>query len=206
MPTSNSAATSPAVLRCRSRSSGRRGERSRANSGASIEHAAHDGASRVFRARGRAPGRDGCRRRAHEKRSGRDISAAPVARRGAARPERHAPARLVLSCGRSSKRLARTCAIFSRAAASHFARTRRTPIRQFRAIASATSCCRLLDTRFAPGIVDILDREAAIAREDADYLDDAARAAAARLISESAGVELSTRTRCWPNRPPFGGG
>jgi tRNA(Ile)-lysidine synthase len=45
----------------------------------------------------------------------------------------------------------------------------------------------LVDARFAPGIVDILDREAAIAREDADYLDDAARAAAARLISEWAG-------------------
>ena len=45
----------------------------------------------------------------------------------------------------------------------------------------------LLDTRFAPGVVDVLDREATIAREDADYLDDAAREAAARLISKSAG-------------------
>ena len=49
----------------------------------------------------------------------------------------------------------------------------------------------LLDTRFTPGIVEVLDREAAIAREDADYLDEAARAAAARLISRSArAVEL----------------
>ena len=49
----------------------------------------------------------------------------------------------------------------------------------------------LLDARFSPGIVDVLDRAAAIAREDADYLEDAARAAAARLISQSKrGVEL----------------
>ena len=49
----------------------------------------------------------------------------------------------------------------------------------------------LLDARFAPGIVDVLDREAAIAREDADYLDAGARAAAARLISTAArGVAL----------------
>jgi tRNA(Ile)-lysidine synthase len=49
----------------------------------------------------------------------------------------------------------------------------------------------LLDARFAPGIVDVLDRAAAIAREDADYIEDAARAAAARLISRTPrGVEL----------------
>ena len=49
----------------------------------------------------------------------------------------------------------------------------------------------LLDARFSPGIVDALDRAAAIAREDADYLEDAARVAAARLISRTtSGVEL----------------
>ena len=49
----------------------------------------------------------------------------------------------------------------------------------------------LLDARFSSGIVDALDRAAAIAREDADYLDDAARVAAARLISPTPrGVEL----------------
>ena len=49
----------------------------------------------------------------------------------------------------------------------------------------------LLDARFSPGIVDVLDRAAAIAREDADYLDAAARAAAARLISRTPrGVEI----------------
>jgi tRNA(Ile)-lysidine synthase len=49
----------------------------------------------------------------------------------------------------------------------------------------------LLNSRFSPGIVDILDRAAAIAREDADYLEDAARAAAARLVSQtSRGVEI----------------
>ena len=49
----------------------------------------------------------------------------------------------------------------------------------------------LLDADFSPGIVDVLDREAAIAREDADYLEAAARAAAARLISQTTrGVEL----------------
>ncbi len=49
----------------------------------------------------------------------------------------------------------------------------------------------LLDARFAPGVVDILDREAAIAREDADYLEHVAEAVAARVIVQTAnGVEL----------------
>ena len=49
----------------------------------------------------------------------------------------------------------------------------------------------LLDIRFAPGIVDVLDREATIAREDADYLDAAAASAAARLVIRTPrGVEL----------------
>jgi tRNA(Ile)-lysidine synthase len=49
----------------------------------------------------------------------------------------------------------------------------------------------LLDTRFSPGIVDVLDREATIAREDADYLEDSACAAAARLVVRTArGVEI----------------
>ncbi|HET9468782.1 MAG TPA: tRNA lysidine(34) synthetase TilS [Vicinamibacterales bacterium] len=49
----------------------------------------------------------------------------------------------------------------------------------------------LLEARFAPGIVDILDREATIARDDADYLDAAACAASARLITQTDhGVEL----------------
>ena len=52
----------------------------------------------------------------------------------------------------------------------------------------------LLETRFAPGIVDVLDREASIAREDADFLDAAAGAAGARMISQtSRGVELDAR-------------
>ena len=51
----------------------------------------------------------------------------------------------------------------------------------------------LLDARFAPGIVDVLDREAAIAREDADYLDAAARAAGARLISQTAARRRARR-------------
>jgi tRNA(Ile)-lysidine synthase len=49
----------------------------------------------------------------------------------------------------------------------------------------------LLGARFTPGIVDVLDRDAAIAREDAEYLDAAARTAAARLVSRSdRGVEI----------------
>ena len=40
----------------------------------------------------------------------------------------------------------------------------------------------LLNERFAPGIVDILDREAIIARDDADYLDAAAFGASTRLV------------------------
>jgi tRNA(Ile)-lysidine synthase len=49
----------------------------------------------------------------------------------------------------------------------------------------------MLDARFSPGVVDVLDREATIAREDADYLEGAARAASARLVSRTAqGVEI----------------
>jgi tRNA(Ile)-lysidine synthase len=48
-----------------------------------------------------------------------------------------------------------------------------------------------LETRFSPGIVDVLDREAAIAREDAEFLDKAAAAAGRRLVARtSEGVEL----------------
>ena len=49
----------------------------------------------------------------------------------------------------------------------------------------------LLASRFAPGVVDVLDREATIAREDADFLDAAAETAGARLISRtSGGIEI----------------
>ncbi len=49
----------------------------------------------------------------------------------------------------------------------------------------------LVERSYAPGIVDALDRAAAIAREDAEYLDGAAGDAAARLIFRTrAGVEL----------------
>jgi tRNA(Ile)-lysidine synthase len=49
----------------------------------------------------------------------------------------------------------------------------------------------LLDERFASGIVDVLDREATIAREDADYLEHVARSAATRLVTQTTrGVEL----------------
>jgi tRNA(Ile)-lysidine synthase len=49
----------------------------------------------------------------------------------------------------------------------------------------------LLDARFSHGIVDILDRAAAIAREDAEYLDDHARVVAGRVISKTVrGIEL----------------
>ena len=49
----------------------------------------------------------------------------------------------------------------------------------------------LLEQRFAPGIVDVLDREAAIARDDAEYLDEVARTASARLVARtSQGVEI----------------
>ena len=44
----------------------------------------------------------------------------------------------------------------------------------------------LLERDYAPGIADALDRAAAIAREDADYLDAAAAAAAARIVSYAA--------------------
>jgi len=48
-----------------------------------------------------------------------------------------------------------------------------------------------LEARFSPGIIGVLDREAAIAREDAEYLDAAATAAAAALMTiTAAGVEL----------------
>jgi tRNA(Ile)-lysidine synthase len=48
-----------------------------------------------------------------------------------------------------------------------------------------------LEARFSPGIVEVLGREAAIARDDAAYLDAAAAAAAEQLISSTAaGVEI----------------
>jgi tRNA(Ile)-lysidine synthase len=50
----------------------------------------------------------------------------------------------------------------------------------------------LLESRFSPGIVEVLAREAAIARDDAQYLDAAATAAAARvLVAAPDRVELS---------------
>jgi tRNA(Ile)-lysidine synthase len=59
----------------------------------------------------------------------------------------------------------------------------------------------LLDARFSPGIVDVLNREAAIAREDADYLDAAASAAALRLVARTArGVEIDENALV--NEPP----
>jgi tRNA(Ile)-lysidine synthase len=49
-----------------------------------------------------------------------------------------------------------------------------------------------LESHFSPGVVEVLDREAAIAREDAEYLDAAAAAVAGGLISRTrAGVEVS---------------
>ena len=49
----------------------------------------------------------------------------------------------------------------------------------------------LLEARFSPRMIDVLDREATIAREDAEYLDAAAGEAAERLIVRTAdGVEL----------------
>jgi len=49
-----------------------------------------------------------------------------------------------------------------------------------------------LETHFSPRIVDVLDREAAIARDDAEYLDAVAAAAAARLVVPTRdGVEMS---------------
>ena len=50
----------------------------------------------------------------------------------------------------------------------------------------------LLDARFAPNAVGVLDRAAAIAREDGDYLENAAREAAARLIAcTPRGIEVN---------------
>jgi tRNA(Ile)-lysidine synthase len=40
-----------------------------------------------------------------------------------------------------------------------------------------------LESRFSPGIIEVLDRDAAIARDDAQYLDAAAANAAARIVS-----------------------
>ena len=49
----------------------------------------------------------------------------------------------------------------------------------------------LLEARFAHGVINILDRAAAIARDDAEYLEESARAAAPRFVSRTArGVEL----------------
>jgi len=48
-----------------------------------------------------------------------------------------------------------------------------------------------LQERFSPGIVEVLDREAAIARDDSDFLEQTATAAAAKLITSTPqGVEI----------------
>jgi tRNA(Ile)-lysidine synthase len=48
-----------------------------------------------------------------------------------------------------------------------------------------------LEAHFSAGVLDVLDREAAIAREDAEYLDTVAAATADRLITRAAsGVEI----------------
>ena len=58
----------------------------------------------------------------------------------------------------------------------------------------------LLDERFAPGIVDVLDREAAIAREDAEFLDEARGGRPRRLdLTNARGRELDA-ARCSRNR------
>ncbi len=77
---------------------------------------------------------------------------------------------------------------------SRSAKTPRTPIRRFRAIAFVTSCFRFSRRASRPGIVDVLDREAAIAREDAEYLDAAAaRGRRAPDRTHASGVEISSR-------------
>jgi tRNA(Ile)-lysidine synthase len=43
-----------------------------------------------------------------------------------------------------------------------------------------------LQQRFSPGIVDVLDREAAIARDDSDFLEEAAALAAVKLVTVTA--------------------
>jgi tRNA(Ile)-lysidine synthase len=48
-----------------------------------------------------------------------------------------------------------------------------------------------LETRFSPGIIDVLDREATIAREDAEFLESRSIAAASRVIvTTPRGVEI----------------
>ena len=85
-------------------------------------------APRVLRSRGGASRRDRCRRRAHERRSGRNVSAAAAARRRAARLSGMHP-RAGIVVRPLHRHVARRCSrVSARAPASRFAKTRRTPI------------------------------------------------------------------------------
>ena len=95
---------------------------------------------------------------------------------------------------------------FLRAAGITFREDASNADRRFRAIASVTSCCRCSSADFSPGIVDVLDREAAIAREDADYLDAAARALPRASSRRPRAASSSTRRACWPSRRLSRGG
>ena len=59
----------------------------------------------------------------------------------------------------------------------------------------------LLEDGYAPGIVDALDRAAAIAREDAEYLEAAAAAAAARIVSRTS-TEVVLDADALTSEPP----
>ena len=150
-------------------------------------------ASRVLRPRGCAARRDSCRRRAYEGRSGRNVSAAPAPRRRSARSQRHASRARASSCGRSSRRLAADVRAFLRRRRHRSsARTRRTPTCRIPRNRIRHELLPLLDARFSPGHRGRpRSRAAAIAREDAEYLEEAARGVAARLVScTPRGVEI----------------
>ena len=149
--TKRSAARSPLAWRCRS-TSGASTSRARARDARqSLEAAARDVRYRVLRAGGRAARRDARRDRPHARRSGRDRAAAAAARRGESRRSAafaSGAARIIrplLDCRRAELRAlprrARRAVLRGRVESS---------IVGSRAIASATSCCRVIE-RSAPG-------------------------------------------------------
>ena len=192
-----------AARRCRSTSSASTSAAARARDGASIEHAAHTARYAFFE---RAAARLGATAVAvaHTKDDQAETFLLRLLRGAGPRglSGMHPRAGIVVRPFLETPRVGRA-RVSARAAASRFARTRRMPIWRFRAIASATSCCRCSTrvSRLESSMSSIA--KPTIAREDADYLDDAARAAAARAhLAGRRAAWSSTPTRSWPSRRP----
>ena len=164
---------------CRCSSIAKTSRRARARERRSIEDAARRARHEFFERARVALRRRRRRARPHARRSGRNVSAAPAARRRRRAAWRRCIRGTARSSGRCSTAAAPSCARTSTTRGIAVRRRRdRTTTSRFRATASAPSCCRSSRQRFNPAIVDVLADEAELAREDVAV--DGAAAARAR--------------------------